>query len=102
MVQCSECGTEASAANGVIVGETTNYPEPICNECWALWLKGETVLSEREAQVAALKDYDLPHREIASILDIKKSTVDTLSVRTREKVRLARRTTEEIGHYDLN
>jgi len=94
---CQECGKDES--DGVYVGAAGHYG-PICNECWATFLRQETVLSEREAEVAALKDLDLTHREIADRLDIKKSTVDTYVSRIMEKVQRAHRTVDELAHFE--
>jgi DNA-binding CsgD family transcriptional regulator len=96
--ECEECGTQASKADGVVVGEVWGGYGPICNECWSMFLADETTLSQREADVAALKDLGNTHAEIADILGIDKSTVGTYVGRIVEKVVLAERTADELGH----
>jgi len=94
---CQECGKDES--DNVYVGHAGEYG-PVCNLCWTTFLHQETVLSEREAEVAALKDMDLTHREIADLLAIEKSTVDTYASRVMKKVHRAHRTVDELGHLD--
>lgn len=94
---CQDCGRNDS--DGVYVGAAGHYG-PVCNECWTTFLRQETVLSEREAEVAALKDMDLTHSEIAETLDIEKSTVDTYAGRIMKKVQRAHRTVDELKHLN--
>ena len=96
--ECEECGTEASKADGVVVGDIPYGDGPICNECWATYLADETTLSQREADVAALKDMGNTQGEIADILGIDRSTVGTYAGRIAEKVMRAERTVTELGH----
>lgn len=58
---------------------------------------GWSELTERQADVVALKEAGLTHAEIAELLGVGKSSVDKHSERARGKVRAARETIEEIG-----
>lgn len=98
--ECMECEAESSATDGVVVGTVEGDYGPICNECWSLFIGDETVLSRREADVAALLDMDLSHREIGNILDLEKSTVDTYTGRLYKKIDAAQRTVDELGHLN--
>lgn len=60
-------------------------------------LHGWAELSERQADVVALKEQGRTHQEIAKLLGIGKMSVDKHSERARRKVRDARETLEEIG-----
>lgn len=95
--QCQDCDLEASKDDGRIVSEIGHYG-PVCNECWAIFLRQETVLSEREAEVTALFEMDLPKFEIADTLDIDESTVRTYLDRSQTKLVKAERTVDELGH----
>lgn len=96
--ECNECGTEASKAGWVVVGKVPGDYGPICNWCWSLFLHDETTLSEREADVAALRDIGLTQGEIADLLGIDRSTVATYNGRVVAKVEAAQRTVDELGH----
>ena len=98
MVECIECEREASSEENRIVTEVAGGYGPICNQCWSEFLRQETVLAPREADVAALMDMDLSHREIGRTLGIEKSTVDTVTIRVRGKIEKAQRTRDELQH----
>lgn len=96
--ECMDCNCPADKAEGRVVGEVTGGYGPICNECWSIFLRQETVLSEREADVAALRDMGISPMESANILDIEKTTVHTYLRRIHTKIEKARRTVDEIEH----
>lgn len=60
-------------------------------------LADETVLTEREADVAALREKGLSHAEVAEELGIKRSTASNLNQRVEDRLERARRTLEELG-----
>jgi DNA-binding NarL/FixJ family response regulator len=52
----------------------------------------QTSLKRREAEVRALKDEGLNHKEIAEVLGLSKSTVDEYSLRINDRIRRAKAT----------
>lgn len=98
-VECIECGREGGGDSDIVVAELQGGYGPVCNECWADSLHDETVLSEREADVAALLVLDIPMvaREMGDVLGIEESTVHTYVDRIDEKIKRAHRTVDEIG-----
>ena len=95
--ECMECDTEANKDEGVVVGEARGGYGPICNDCWSLFLHDETVLSEREADVAALRDMSVTPSEIADVLELEKSTVYSYNIRIDDKIEAAERTVDELA-----
>lgn len=59
-------------------------------------LAKRTVLTPRQAHVAALKERGLTHQQIGDELGIEKSTVDTLSSRINKQFKEAHATVDEI------
>lgn len=100
MSECIHCGAHDDEENGIIVGLLGELNENVCNICRAGWLTENTTLSQREAEVAALKQLiGAPHSRIAEILEIDKSTVDEYSRRVNEKARTAAVTAEELSDF---
>ena len=92
--ECVRCGATDAPEHGVIVGianDEVNTTE--CTLYRADELKELTVLSDREADVAAHKEITgAPHTKIADRLDLSKSTVDEYSRRLQAKVKEAKQT----------
>jgi len=92
--ECAHCGATDAPEHGVIVGianDDVNTTE--CTLCRAEELKELTVLSDREADVAAHKEITgAPHTKIADRLDLSKSSVDEYSRRINTKVKEAKQT----------
>lgn len=97
MSECVYCGRVGEPEHGVVVGLLGSINENVCNVCWSGELERETTLSEREAEVAALKQLGgYSHNRIAGLLDIDKSTVDEYSRRITDKIRMAEKTIAEL------
>jgi len=92
--ECAHCGATDAPEHGVIVGianDDVNTTE--CTLCRAEELTELTVLSDREADVAAHKEITgAPHTKIADRLDLSKSSVDEYSRRINTKVKEAKQT----------
>lgn len=98
MTECIHCNATDEPEHGVVVGLHGELNEAVCNVCLAQSLEQETLLSEREAQVAALKLLGgWSHGKIAEILELDKSTVDEYSRRINQKVQQAERTVSELA-----
>lgn len=98
MSECVHCGTTDDIEHGVVVGLHGELNESTCNVCLADHLHETTVLSRREADVAALKELGAgTHAKIATLLDIKKSTVDEYARRINTKRDEARETVAFFG-----
>lgn len=99
--ECDNCGDAENPESGVVL---EIYPDigRICNVCRSSALHELTVLSEREARVATLKEWGYSHSEIADLLQKfnddpvtpTKSTVDEYSRRVTRKLDEAERTVE--------
>lgn len=97
MSECINCAATDDEENGIVVGLQGELNETVCNVCRTEELVENTVLSEREAQVAALKELiGAKHDRIAEILDLEKSTVDEYSRRMRDKFFEAGETVEQL------
>lgn len=100
MSECIACGATDDPAHGIVIGVAGEQTESICTVCCADELKQTTVLSEREAQVAAHKQITgASHETIAERLDLSKSTVDEYSRRLKEKVLKAKNTTSALSEF---
>lgn len=98
MTACTHCGKETNAEAGVVVGTPPSRDETICTVCRARDLETTTVLSAREAEIAAHKQLsEASHATIADRLDLSKSTVDEYSRRIKKKITEARVTGDEVG-----
>ena len=96
--ECMDCERPADKADNRIVDDVHGEYGPVCNECWSIFLHQDTVLSEREADVAALRDMGITPKETADILELEESTVYTYLGRIHRKVEKAHRTVDEIGY----
>jgi len=94
MPECIHCGATDDEDHGVIVGLYGGVNETTCNVCLSDHISGETTLSNRESQVAALKILTgRSHSEIAEVLDgVSKSNADKYSERINAKMDRAERT----------
>lgn len=100
MSECVHCGATDDEEHGIVVGLLGELNENVCNVCRAEDLAERTTLSEREAQVAALKQLiGASHSRIAEILDLDKSTVDEYSRRLNEKAETAAVTADELSEF---
>ena len=98
MTACTHCGTENTPEAGVVVGTPPSRDEPICTDCRARDLETTTVLSAREAEIAAHKQLSgASHATVADRLYLSKSTVDEYSRRINDKITKARVTGDEVG-----
>ena len=95
------CGMPDNPDDGIRVEVPPNRGHPFCTTCWAENLEQDTVLSYREAQVAAHKQLtDATHETIAHRLDLEKSTVDEYNLRLKNKIGHARATIDEVGELE--
>lgn len=101
---CESCGMEADEEDGVVIGNPASIDGPMCSLCVSTMYEEETMLSGRESEVAALKEFGYSHSEIAELIQAfwdddspTKSTVDEYSRRIKEKRDLADRTTGYLG-----
>ena len=100
MSECIHCGATDETDAGIVVGAVGELNESVCTICRADELRENTVLSRREAEVAAHKQITAAsHATIAERIDLDKSTVDEYSRRLNEKVRKAANTTNELGDF---
>jgi len=100
MSECIHCGATDDEENGIIVGLTGHDNETTCNICRAEDLEQRTTLSQREAEVAALKQIaGATHERIAELLELDKSTVDEYSRRINSKAYTAAVTADELSEY---
>lgn len=99
MSECPNCGATDDAEHGIVVGSVDGGMSS-CTICRADYLRSNTVLSRREAEVAAHKQITgASHAMIAERIDLDKSTVDEYSRRINEKVRKAANTTNELEEF---
>jgi DNA-binding CsgD family transcriptional regulator len=95
--ECVRCGATDDRDHGIVVGLLDPLNETVCNVCRSDELVRETTMSEREAQVAALKQLGgHSHAEVADILDIDESTVGEYRRRITQKIRTAETTIDEL------
>lgn len=100
MSECIHCGATDAPEAGIVIGAVGELNESVCTVCRADELRENTVLSRREAEIAAHKQITgASHETIADRLDLSKSTVDEYSRRMKEKVRKAANTTNELGAF---
>lgn len=98
--ECVHCGAVDEEEHGVLVGLSGHDSEETCNICRAGELEERTTLSQREAEVAALKQLTgASHERIAKILEIDKSTVDEYSRRLNSKAHTAAVTADELSEF---
>lgn len=98
MSECVNCG--ATDAGDIQVGALGDLNETVCTICRAKLLCDTTVLSEREAEIAAHKQITgATHDAIAERLELSPSTVDEYSRRMKTKVRKAKQTTHELSEF---
>lgn len=100
---CESCGMEADK-DGVVHGNPPSIEGPMCNVCVATMYEEDTLLSGKESEVAALKEFGYSHSEIAELIadfwgmdSYSKSTVDEYSRRVKEKLEKAEKTTGYLG-----
>jgi ribosome-binding protein aMBF1 (putative translation factor) len=100
MSECIHCGATDEHEHGIVVGAIGELNESVCTVCRTDELAESTVLSQREAEVAAHKQITgASHETISDRIDLTKSTVDEYSRRMKEKVRKAAITTNELGGF---
>lgn len=100
MSECIYCGATDDEGHGIVVGIYGGLNENVCNICRADYLAENTTLSQREAEVAALKQLTgATHARIAEILDLDKSTVDEYSRRLNAKAEKANTTAVELSEF---
>lgn len=100
MSECIHCGATDGPEGGIVVGAVGELNESVCTICRADELREHTVLSRREAEIAAHKQITgASHETIAERLDLSKSTVDEYSRRFKRKVKEAEQTTAKLGEF---
>ena len=100
MSECINCGATDDETGEITVGLLGDLNENVCTICRADELSQDTVLTRREAEVAAHKELTgASHGEIANRLGLTKSTVDEYSRRMKEKVRKAATTKNELSDF---
>lgn len=100
MSECVHCGATDAPEGGIVIGAVGDLNESVCTICRTDELAENTVLSRREAEVAAHKQVTgASHETIAERIDLSKSTVDEYSRRMKEKVRKAKVTANELGEF---
>ena len=86
MVQCDQCGLQQADQPETHINYVVHNGDLWCFDCRKAYLVDETILSEREADVMALKQITgKSHEDISDELELDKSTVDEYSRRAREK-----------------
>ena len=97
---CSVCGATDTEDETIIVGKPHEGDDRQCTICRSDFLRGETVLSRREADVASHKQITgAPNQKIAERLGLSRSTVDEYHRRMKQKVREAATTVDELDEY---
>ena len=100
MSECIHCGATDDPTSGILVGAIGELNESVCTVCRSEFLKSHTVLSRREADVAAHKQVTgAIHEKIAERLGLDKSTVDEYSRRMKDKIEKAAVTQNELGEF---
>ena len=100
MSECIHCRATDEPEGGIVVGAVGELNESVCTVCRADEIRESTVLSRREADVAAHKQITgATHATIADRLDLDKSTVDEYSRRINDKVRKAITTGTELPEF---
>lgn len=87
---CDECGAYQSEHVHVEQRSTKqidpSIPDTMCNHCHAELLAGLTMLSQQEAEVYALKESGVSHRQVEeSLPNVSESQVSTVMGRVRSK-----------------
>lgn len=99
MSECPHCGATDDPGNGIVVGAVGGGTSS-CTVCRANDLGERTVLSKREAEVAAHKQITgASHATIAERLNLDKSTVDEYSRRMKSKIKAAKVTQNELTEF---
>lgn len=100
MNECVHCGATDAPEGGIVIGAVGELNESVCTICRTDDLAENTVLSQREAEVAAHKQVTgASHEMIAERIGLEKSTVDEYSRRMKEKVRKAVNTQNELSDF---
>lgn len=94
--KCSNCDTEYLPDKGIIVGAIDGQEDDRCTICYAQELRMQTVLSDREAEIAAHKRLtDASHATIAKRIGISEQAVNNHSRQMTRKLRLVEQTKRE-------
>ena len=100
MPECIHCGATDEPEHGIVIGAVGELNESVCTVCRTDELAENTVLSRREAEVAAHKQITgASHETIAERIDLSKSTVDEYSRRMKDKVRKSKATTNQLAEF---
>lgn len=106
MSECVHCGAQDAPDGGIVVAQTEEGGDSTCNVCLASYLNENTALSNREAEVAALKLQGHRHETIAELIQAfhgeekpTKSTVDEYSRRMNEKLEKATATVNALEKF---
>lgn len=101
---CVHCEATEEVDNGIVLGQYDG--QTTCNICLSSHYGKNTLLSGRESDVAALKQLrpSFTHGKIGSVLDVEKSTVDTVVSRVVVKINksktLANEEFDELLNFD--
>lgn len=91
---CSECGREPDPDQDVVVHDY-RFPEgtrAVCNVCYQRALAEHSTLTERQAEIVALRQAGYTQRETADALGVTKGSINkTEHDRIRKKILDARR-----------
>ena len=91
---------DADGIEDIVVGPAGEGRGSYCTICRSDGLRERTVLSKREAEVAAHKQISgASHATIADRLGLDKSTVDEYSRRFKDKIRKSRATVNELSEF---
>lgn len=100
MSECPHCGATDDPSNGIVVGVVDGPSGSYCTVCRTDELREKTVLSDREAEVAAHKQITgASHETIGERIGVSTSTVDEYSRRMKDKVKKSQRTTNELSEF---
>lgn len=100
MSECPHCGATDDPDNGIVVGIVDGPSGTYCTVCRTDELREKTVLSDREAQIAAHKQITgASHRTIGDRLGLERSTVAEYSRRMKDKVEKAAATKDELSEF---
>lgn len=95
---CDNCNAFPAHDSGVYVSQrptkqfNPGRKDTLCNLCRATFVAEHTMLSRQEAEVYALKESGLSHRETGEALAISKSQVGTIVGRINDKRKRAEQT----------
>lgn len=100
MSECAYCGAADAPDSGILVGKIREGGDSQCTICRADYLKQNTTLSQREAEVVAHKQITgASHQTISERLGISKSAVDKYSSRLKSKAATAAVTADELSEF---